>query len=146
VLYLAPSSSCRSFNKCIYKVCAKLSAKSKEMAFSKASKQPLVRHALRPRPIVRYKRFITMASISSCKSFCPLSGVKRCPLFGGSGCISYIGRSAGAKARRPLDGGVRYLECPLYITYITYTTPIGVYCPQSVNGHNVKLFFCSSKI
>jgi hypothetical protein len=25
----------------------------------------------------------------------------------------YIGRSAGAKARRPLDGGVHYLECPL---------------------------------
>ena len=46
VLYLAPSSSVRLFSKCIYKVCAKLLAKSKEMAVSKASKQPLVR----PRP------------------------------------------------------------------------------------------------
>jgi hypothetical protein len=56
-LYLAPSSSCCLFNKYIYKVCAKL---SKEMAFSKESKQPLVRHSLRPRPIVWYKRFIAM--------------------------------------------------------------------------------------
>ena len=31
----------------------------------------------------------------------------------GSVSISYIGGSAGAKARFPLDGGVRYLECPL---------------------------------
>ena len=52
-------------------------------------------------------------SISMCKSSCPLSGVKRCPLFRGSVYISYIGGSAGAKARCPLDGGVRYLECPL---------------------------------
>jgi hypothetical protein len=43
VLYLDPSSSCRLFSKYIYKVCAKLSAKSEEMAFRKASKQPLVR-------------------------------------------------------------------------------------------------------
>ena len=35
---------------------------------------------------------------------------RRCPLFGGSVYISYIGRSAGAKARRPLDRGVRYSE------------------------------------
>ena len=33
----------------------------------------------------------------------PLSGVKRCPLFRGSVYISYIGESASAKARCPLD-------------------------------------------
>ena len=31
----------------------------------------------------------------------------------GSVYISYIGRSADAKARHLLDVGVRYLECPL---------------------------------
>ena len=51
------------------------------------------------------------ASICSCKSFCPLSGVKRYPLFGGSDFI--IGGSASAKARCPLDSGVHYLKCPL---------------------------------
>ena len=63
VLCLAPSSSVRLFTKCIYKVCAKLLAKSKEMAVSKASKRPLhalVRPRSRPRPIVRYKRFVAM--------------------------------------------------------------------------------------
>ena len=50
------------------------------------------------------------ASISWCKSSCPLSGVKRCTLFGGSVYISYIGGSAGAWAICPLGGGVRYLE------------------------------------
>ena len=50
------------------------------------------------------------ASTTWCKSSYPLPGIKRCPLFGGSVCM---GRSSGAKARCPLDGGVRYLECPL---------------------------------
>jgi hypothetical protein len=78
---------------------------------SKLSKQPLVRHALRPRSLSGIRGLLQCGSISSCKSSCPLSGVtcKRCPLFGGSGCISYIGRSVGAKARRPLGGGVPYL-------------------------------------
>ena len=40
------------------------------------------------------------ASISWCKSSCPLSGVKRCPLFRGSVYVSYIGGSAGAWAIR----------------------------------------------
>ena len=64
-------------------------------------------------PLSVIRGLLQCTSIGSCKSSCPLSGVKRCPLFGGSVYISYIGRSAGAKARRPLDGGVRYLECPL---------------------------------
>jgi hypothetical protein len=71
------------------------------------------RAASTPRPLSGIRDLLQCTSIGSCKSSCPLSRVKRCPLFGGSDCISYIGRSASAKARRPLDGGVRYLECPL---------------------------------
>ena len=63
-------------------------------------------------PLFVIRGLLQCTSISSCKSSCPLSEVKRCPRLG-SVYISYIGRSAGAKARRPLDGGVRYLECPL---------------------------------
>ena len=61
------------------------------------------------------KRLLQCSSIGSCKTSCPLSRVKRCPLFRGSFCISYniIGRSAGAWVRGLLDGGVRYSECPL---------------------------------
>ena len=33
--------------------------------------------------------------------------------YSGIVCINYIGGSVLAKARCPLDGGVRYLECPL---------------------------------
>ena len=85
MLYLAPSSSVRLFSKCIYKVCAKLLAKPKEMAVSKASiAQP------RPAPLFGKGSFklLQCASIVSCKSSCPLSGVKRCPIFEGSVCIS----------------------------------------------------------
>ena len=67
------------------------------------------RHA----PLSGIRGLLQCASTTWCKS-CPLSGVKRCPLFGGSVCISYIGGSAGTKARRCLlDGGVCYLECLL---------------------------------
>ena len=61
----------------------------------------------------RVRVWLRKTSTTWCESSCPLSGVKRCLLFGGSVCISYIGGSASAKARCPLDGGVRYLECPL---------------------------------
>ena len=54
-------------------------------------------------------RGLLQCMITWCKSSCPLSGVKRCPLFGGSG---YIGGSASAKVRcgirRP--GDVRYFN------------------------------------
>ena len=61
-----------------------------------------------------FKRvFLQCTSIDSCKTSCLLSGVKRCPLFGGSIYISYIGRSAGAWVRCPLDGSVHYSECLL---------------------------------
>ena len=66
-------------------------------------------------PLSGIRSLLQCASTTWCiaKSSCPLSGVKRCPLFGGSVCISYIGGSVGAKARCPLDRGVRYVECPL---------------------------------
>ena len=72
--------------------------------------EPRVR---RHTPLSDIRGLLQQASITWCKSSCPLSGVKRCPLFGGSVYISYIGGSASAKARCPLDGGVHYLECPL---------------------------------
>ena len=64
-------------------------------------------------PLSGIRGLLQCASITWCKSSCPLSGVKRCLLFGDSVYISYIGGSASAKARCPLDRGVRYLECPL---------------------------------
>ena len=64
-------------------------------------------------PLSGIRGLLQCASTTWCKSSCPLSGVKRCPLFGGSVCISYIGGSASAKARCSLDGSVHYLECQL---------------------------------
>ena len=70
--------------------------------------------SLTPSPLSGIGGVLQCASISLCKSSCPLSRVKRCPLFEGSVYISYnIGGLADAKARCPLDRGVRYLECPL---------------------------------
>ena len=61
------------------------------------------RHA----PLSCISGLLQCASTTWCKSSYPLSGVKRCPLIGGSVCISSIGESASAKARYPLDGDVR---------------------------------------
>ena len=72
--------------------------------------KPRVQHHA---PLSSIRGLLQCASITWYKSFCPLSGVKRCLLFGGSVCIGYIGGSAGAKARCLLDVGVCYLECPL---------------------------------
>ena len=77
---------------------------------SHSDTEPRVRHHA---PVSGKGGFFQCVSISSCKSSRPLSGVKRCPLFGGSVYISYIGGLAGAKARCLLDRGVCYLECPL---------------------------------
>ena len=68
--------------------------------------EPRVR---RHSPLSGIRGLLQCASTTWCKSSCPLSGVKRCPLFGDSVCI---GGLASAKARCSLDGGVRYLECP----------------------------------
>ena len=75
------------------------------------------------------------ASISSCKYSCPLSVVKRGPLFGGSVYISYIGL-AGAKVRCPLDGGVRDLECLLkeVLLYAPILCTLD-YCISSISYH-----------
>ena len=63
-------------------------------------------------PLSVIRGLLLCTSISLCKS-CPLSGVKRCPLFGGSLYTSYIGRLAGAKARLPeiMEPGLEWVEC-----------------------------------
>ena len=76
------------------------------------------------------------ASISSCKSSCPLSEVKKCLLFEGSVYISYIGGLAGAKARCPLDRGVCYLECPLKEVPLYTVEPPKMDSPYYGNLHN----------
>ena len=43
---------------------------------------------------------------------CPLFGVRRWPLFGGSKCIGIMGRSNGGSATVRSRGGVRSMEGP----------------------------------
>ena len=100
VLYLAPSSSVRLISKCIYKVCAKLLAKSKEVAVSKASKQPLVR----PRPVTT--------------PLCPLWEVY---------CNVLVSVRASLLVRYPELRGVRYSEGRFVLVNILEDRP-GVRC------------------
>ena len=57
-------------------------------------------------PLSVKRGLLQCTRISSVKTSCPLSGVKRCPLFRGSVYINYIGRSASAWVGCPLDGDV----------------------------------------
>ena len=61
-------------------------------------------------PLSVKRGLLQCTSIGSVKTSCLLSGVKKCPLFGGLIYISYIGRSASAWVRCPLDGDVLLFE------------------------------------
>ena len=88
-----------------------------------------------------------MYCISSCKSSCPLSRVKRCLLFGGSDYISYIERSAGAKARCPLDrGGVSVIRGSTIVSRLKSAMQV-YYVKRSNVGdplpfESVRVLFC----
>ena len=59
-------------------------------------------------PLSVKRGLLQCTTIGSCKTSCPLFGVKRCPLFGGSVCISYskIGWCMGQMSVRR--------KCPLF--------------------------------
>ena len=60
---------------------------------------------------------------------CPLFGVRRWPLFGGSKCIGIMGRSNGGSATVRSRGGVRSMEGPSseVLLYVEYSCAIAMY-------------------
>ena len=59
-------------------------------------------------PLIEVYRNVLVSG--SCKTSCPLFGVKRYPLFGSLVNVSYKGRSAGERVKHSLDGGIHYRE------------------------------------